>query len=514
MVHQVTRLDMELATNLTSGRLLARNTVWNLAGQLLPMAVGLIALPPVVRAMGVARFGVLSLAWVVIGYFSLFDLGVGRALTKLVADKLAAQDLQAIPPLVWTSLWLLLLLGIAGGLITWTLAPWLVHQALKIPLGLQDETVRGFYLLALSIPVVTVTCGLRGVLEAQQRFRILNLIRVPMSVFSIAGPLLVLPFYSSLVPVISVLLAGRIAGFAAHVYACFYAMPLLGRNFGLKRCLILPIIKLGGWMTVSNVVSPLMSYLDRFLIGSLLSVTALAYYTAPFDMVTRVTVIPGAVAGVLFPAFAWSLIQDPQRTGLLLRRGLTYIFVAVFPILLGIVALAPEGLRLWLGGAFAQHATVALRWLTAGVFVNCFAQVPLALIQSGGRPDITAKLHLIELPLYLAALWGLTRSLGIEGTAIAWAGRVTLDAVLLFLLARRLLPASMTFLPKLAAAVTAGLMLMYLTTLPQSLASKALLLLAGLLLGGATAWLRGLDSDERAFLRQVRSRTFGLSERS
>jgi hypothetical protein len=137
----------------------------------------------------------------------------------------------------------------------------------------------------------------------------------------------------------------------------------------------------------------------------------------------------------------------------------------------------------------------------------------MTMESAGGRPDIAAKLHLIELPLYLGALWGLTRSLGIEGTAIAWAGRVTLDAALLFLFARRILPASMTFLPKLAAAVTAGLMLMYLTTLPQSLASKALLLFAGLLLGGATAWLRGLNSDERAFLRQVRSRRFGLPER-
>jgi O-antigen/teichoic acid export membrane protein len=513
MVHPVNKLDVELATNLTGGRLLARNTAWNLAGQLLPMAVGLLALPPVVRVMGVARFGVLSLAWVVIGYFGLFDLGIGRALTKLVADQFAAQQSKAIPPLVWTSLWMLLLLGIAGGLITWTLAPWLVHQALKIPLGLQPETVRGFYLLALSIPVVTVTSGLRGVLEAQQRFRILNLIRVPMSAFSMAGPLLVLPFSSSLVPVISVLLAGRLVGLAAHAYACFYAMPGLRHTFGLKRDLILPIIQLGGWMTVSNVVSPLMSYLDRFLIGSLLSVTALAYYTAPFDMVTRVTVIPGAVAGVLFPAFALSLVQDPQRTGLLLRRGLTYIFLAVFPILLGIVALAPQGLHLWLGAAFAQHSTVALRWLTAGVFVNCFAQVPLALIQSGGRPDITAKLHLIELPLYLAALWGLTKSFGIEGTAVVWAGRVTLDAVLLFLFARRILPGCLAFLPKLAAAVAAGLLLMYLTTLPQSLSSKALLLLAALLLGGAMAWRRGLDSDERAFLRQVSARRLGLPER-
>src|SRR5437667_12210334 len=72
--------------NLTSGRVLARNTVWNLSGQLLPMIVAVITVPLLVRGLGVARFGVLSLSYVLIGYFSLFDLGIGRALTKLVAD--------------------------------------------------------------------------------------------------------------------------------------------------------------------------------------------------------------------------------------------------------------------------------------------------------------------------------------------------------------------------------------------------------------------------------------------
>jgi hypothetical protein len=54
--------------NLISGRLLARNTIWNLFGQLFPMAVAVVAIPRLVRGLGVARFGVLSLAWIVVGY--------------------------------------------------------------------------------------------------------------------------------------------------------------------------------------------------------------------------------------------------------------------------------------------------------------------------------------------------------------------------------------------------------------------------------------------------------------
>ena len=199
-------------SNLTSGRVLARSTCWNMLGQLLPVAVGAFVIPALVKGLGVDRFGLLSLAWVVIGYFSLFDLGIGRALTKLVADKIGASGQHEIPSLVWTSLLLLLLFGVIGGVGAFAISPWLVHDALRLPAALQPEALKMFYLLALAIPLITVTSGLRGILEAYQHFRIITLIRVPISVLSFMGPLLILPFSHSLVPMTLVLLTGRILG--------------------------------------------------------------------------------------------------------------------------------------------------------------------------------------------------------------------------------------------------------------------------------------------------------------
>src|SRR2546426_5500122 len=101
-------------SHLTSGGLLARNTIWNLLGQIFPLVVATVTIPVLIRTMGVVRFGLLSLTWTLIGYFSLIDLGIGRALTKFVADKLAANEESSIPPLVWTCLFLMLVLGLAG----------------------------------------------------------------------------------------------------------------------------------------------------------------------------------------------------------------------------------------------------------------------------------------------------------------------------------------------------------------------------------------------------------------
>ena len=73
--------------NLIGGRRLVRNVFWNLLGTGAPLLVAIVAIPMLIEGMGTARFGVLTLAWMVVGYFSLFDLGLGRALTKLVAER-------------------------------------------------------------------------------------------------------------------------------------------------------------------------------------------------------------------------------------------------------------------------------------------------------------------------------------------------------------------------------------------------------------------------------------------
>jgi O-antigen/teichoic acid export membrane protein len=487
--------------NLTSGHLLARNTMWNLIGQIIPLVVGMVTIPLLVRGLGVDRFGLLSLVWIIIGYFNLFDLGLGRALTKLVADRLGNNDYQSIPSLVWSALFLMLMLSGAGGLIVLVLSPWLVHSALKIPAALQIETLHSFYLLAASLPIVIITSGLRGILEAQQRFRVLTMIRIPTSVFSFAGPLLVLPFSHKLLPVIVVLVLGRFVGCAAHMIACFHFMPSLRHAIVLHRADILPLVQFGGWMTVTNIAGPILVYMDRFLIGALVSVSAIAYYTAPFDAILRLTIIPGAAVGVLFPAFAVSMVQDPGRVTLLLRRGTKYVFLAIFPIILIIVSFAPEFLRLWLGSAFAENGSAVLRWIAAGVFINSLAQLPFVLIQSAGRPDITAKVVCAELPVYLAALWFLTKQFGIEGTAVAWTCRITLDAIIYFFFAHRLLPQSPRYYRKLCMVMLGALAMLVLARVPRDIATKIAFLALALLTFGWASWVWAFAGEERLFLR-------------
>jgi O-antigen/teichoic acid export membrane protein len=198
-------------------------------------------------------------------------------------------------------------------------------------------------------------------------------------------------------------------------------------------------------------------YLDRFAIGALLTMAALAFYVTPFEIVSRLAIIPGAVGGALLPAFASASMAAPQRMDDYFGRGLRYVVLPVFPAAMVVVLFAQEGLALWIGDDFAAASTRIAQILAVGIFANSLAMIPLILLYGVARADLVAKLHLIELPGYAVLLWLLVPVLGAEGAALAWTLRVLIDAVLLFSVSRRAYPGGGVRLAPVAAAMTIGI---------------------------------------------------------
>jgi O-antigen/teichoic acid export membrane protein len=481
-----------------SGRSLAGNTLWNLFGNCFPVVVAVVCLPILKRGLGTERLGIISLAWVVIGYFSLFDLGLSRALTKLVAERIGQGRQPEIPSLVWTSLFLMTGLGLVGSLLTFILAPFLVERLLKVPASLSHEALGSFYWLGAAVPVVVVTAGFRGVLEALQHFRLATAIRVPMGIFTYLGPAALLPFTHSLIPIIGVLVLGRIVAFGAHLWACFHVMPALRSGFGFHAASAKPLFLFGGWMTVSNVLGPLMVTFDRFLIGSVISIAAVAYYSIPYEVVTKLWLISTALVGVLFPVFSATSFADRTRLAYLYESGLKYIFVILLPLALLLVIFAPEGLSVWLGSDFAHNSAPVARLLAVAVLVNSMAHVPFTHLQSVGRPDVTAKFHLLELPIYVVMLFFLAKSWGITGIAIAWLLRVTIDCFLLFWFSFRLLPECRFIITRLPLMMAGAMALNLAVAWITGLTIKFLVVGAIFLIAMPAAWLWLFTPSQRA----------------
>jgi O-antigen/teichoic acid export membrane protein len=326
------------------------------------------------------------------------------------------------------------MLGVAAGAVLLVLAEPICTRVLSLSPALVGEAVAALRILALCLPLVTLTAALRGLLEAGGRFDWVNAIRVPLGVLTFAAPLAATVWRDHLVSLALALAAVRVAAFVAHWAASARLYPTLTTLGWPRGAQARQMLGYGAWLTVSNVVGPLMVSLDRFVIGAVLAVSAVAYYTPSYEIVTRLWLIPAAITGVLFPAMAAAV---PERLSYLYKKGLAAVMIAVVPLAALLAAFAFQWLDAWLGREFAEKGARVAQLLCLGTAVNCAAYLPFTLLQARGRADLTAKAHVAELPFYLVLLALLVRGWGIEGAALAWALRCAVDAAVLFFLAQR-----------------------------------------------------------------------------
>ncbi len=417
-------------------RALARNTVFNLLGQGLPLLVALVAVPILLRELGAARFGVLGLVWMFVTIFG--ELGFGRAGTKYAAQALGSGRTDQIRKIVGVTLAAQLVLGFALGLLLVGLAGSLTGSALSIEENLVAPAKTSFLVLGAVTPALLLGSAFRGFLEAQQRFGVVNVIRFWTSTLNYLLPVVVVLNGGGLVPIVGVLMGLRVVGTLAFGLAARSMWASVPHGEDRGDLSVGDILSFGGWVTVSTVVSPILVYIDRFLLGALVSVAAVGVYTAPYEIVTRVLLVPAALASTLFPAVsALRGMDDPGAVARAAGRATGVIALLVTPVAAVCILGAGPMLRLWLGPETTPEMVTALRLLAPGVFMNALAFVPLSVLQGSGRADLTGRLHLAELPVHCVVAWWLVGAFGIAGAAGAWSLRTTADSVGLFWLARR-----------------------------------------------------------------------------
>jgi O-antigen/teichoic acid export membrane protein len=495
--------------------LLARNSMLNALGQVLPLLVALPAVPYVLHGTGAERFAILTLAWTLIGYFGFLDLGLGRAATRFAAAAVGSGRTGELRPIVWSSLSIQVVMGMFGAALIAVAAPFVVHTLLRIAdTGLAAEATRSLTAVALGLPLVLVSGTWSGVLEAHQRFDLINAVRVPANIATLAVPTIGVALGWTLPAMVYGIVAGRALAmlvFAALAWRVAGGLaPVRPHGSTLGH-----LLRYGGWLTVSLLAVPLLTYAERLLVGGLRSLDELAWYAVAYEIVARTAIIPSAIAFTLFPAFSHAQ-QQGSGTAALFRRPLRLLFLLEWPLLAAFWLFAGEILHVWVGAEAAAGAS-ALRLLALAFFLNAFSQIALAGVQGLGRPDLKAKLDVIEVPLFVACAALLIPRYGIAGAAAAKLAITIIDTVALFAFARRLgAPplVSTTWLraQPLAAVLVAVLMLGTLAAVAAPLALRAALFVASAVLVSGACWSRALDATDRAAVRTLLGRRLRVEE--
>jgi O-antigen/teichoic acid export membrane protein len=470
---------------------LKRNTVYNLGGSIAPVFISLATVPVYLHLIGDARYGVLAIVWLFLGYFGLFDPGITRAASFHIARLHRPDDAKERESVFWTALIVNLGFGVAGGIILYVAARPIFMSAFKMPETMRGEVIASLPWLAASVPLSIVTGVLGGALQAREWFGTFNMINVANAAFTQLVPLAVAYWHGpDLTWLIPAVLITRAVGVIPSFVALASAVPL-GRGGGCDRSKLRSLFSYGGWITVTNVLTPLLTTIDRMLIGTMLSAEAVTFYTVPFNLVSRGSVVPGALANSLFPMMSRS---SPEDSAQLASEAVAALAAVTTPMIVLAAAVFPIFMRIWVGRSFAEHAAPIGVVLLAGIWVNGLAYVPYGHLQASGRPDIVAKFHAIEVIPFLGILWLGLHSFGLIGAAYAWTLRTTVDALLLFKVGGSI-PHWQRLLPGVLIVVAAAV-------LSPTSAMSARMLAETVLLIVATVWSWTLSPVIRAIVRQ------------
>jgi O-antigen/teichoic acid export membrane protein len=348
-----------------------------------------------------------------------------------------------------------------------------------------------------------VSSSFRGVLEAAQRFDLVNVVKAPLNALFYALPLAGTALGFGLPGIVVLLVLSRVMALVSWGAMSFRVLPALRTRPALHRELVRPLFSFCGWLGLSAILYAVTTSLDRLVIGSLLTVEAVAFYSAPYEAINRVGVVPGSLSMVLFPAFSFLAGGGrTERAEALFARSTKFLLLSTGPVLILLAFFAGDFLRLWLGPEFAAQSGFVVVVLAAGFLVNTVVAVPNNYLIGIGRVDIAPKYQAFELAAFTALTWAGAKLWGIKGVAAASALRLVAFSV--FLMAASFRPGRIRFgfVWKNGLAKALAALGVFAAGLAVNAALGGGIWGAGALAAAlaAAAYFRLLDAGERAFV--------------
>lgn len=402
------------------------STLSNLFGYIGLTIVALACTPFYIKALGEARFGIVSLIWLLFGYFGVFDLGMSRATANALARE-QNSDPKRRSTIFWSALLSNLAFGAIGGLVFYLIGRTLLVHYTNISAELAQEVDASILWVALLIPLSTVNGVLAASLEATERFFQLNMLQLAGSTIFQTVPLLAILL---LAPRIDIAVAASALGRAISVCLVgIAALRIVGTShlFHFEVKTVRNLVRYGGWVAVTAVLGPVITTLDQFLIGALIGAHAVAYYSVAYSVAGRANMIPISLSRALFPRLSQ---QDHGQARATVFRSVKLLANSTAGLYCAAILVCPLLFRLWLGREFGSNAAPIAEILIVGVWINGLAYIPFTMSQAQGRPDRVAKIALFEFGPYLALVYVATTTMGLTGAALAWSLRALADTLI------------------------------------------------------------------------------------
>jgi O-antigen/teichoic acid export membrane protein len=483
------------------------NAGYQLIAQAAVLGLNLFTSPIIVHGLGLEAYGLLVLIGVTTNYFGIVELGLGRATVQILARHRARGEHEDFSRVLWTATGAYFVVSLIGAGALVAVSPLLVRRVLAVSEPLVPQALHAFVIGAVGLVIAMQRNVASAAATALERFDVVSRVTVVLGALQALLNVALVLLGASLTGVMLGGLAVQTMGFFVYFATSWHLVPnLFPPRWG--RDDLRTIVRTTGFISVSQVISPILEQVEKVLIGAFAAVSQVPFYSVSYSVAWALTVVPTSLVLVIYPALARLLSQhDHAGVRETANRAARYTFVFLVGPVVMLLVHSPSFLAAWMGPEFAVGATPCLRILSLAVLVNVLGWPSLQLLQAAGRANVSARYHLIELAIHIPVSVVLISRGGVVGAAVAWLLRVTLDTTLMLRAAARITETPMrAVLGSLGRGTLAALALLPLALAVRPFLAHSgrletflLLGLAGLCYVPAVIWF-GLGRDDRSAL--------------
>lgn len=395
---------------------LLRNAFSNLLGAVIPALVALGTVPLVVKGLGDANYGVYSLVTAIVGYFAVIDINVTAGSVKYIAEFNARRDQQRIDETVFFGLTVYGMLGLLGGLGLFFGAHFFVTRVFSVPPALVGEAVATLRLAALGFFLGQVQSYLNSIPQSLMRYDIAS--RIEM-VFGTFVPLLTVAVLMLGYGLFEVILL-RVAASAVNCVVLWRCIRRLLPQLAWRRpgaAIRRELLGFSAYSFLSRFATLSYAYADKLIIGALVGVTGLAYFTVASTLANRILSLTYRLSGVFFPAAsALAARGELERLRTLYLKASRYVVFINASVLVLVAVFSYQILYYWMNPQFARAGQVVLAVMALSQFIDSLTSLPSLVNDGMGHPRFSGMFALARAALGLLVVW-----LGVDGWGIAGA---------------------------------------------------------------------------------------------
>ncbi|MEM1050693.1 MAG: oligosaccharide flippase family protein [Pseudomonadota bacterium] len=404
--------------------MLARNSLFSLAGSIVPVVVTVITLPFLLQTIGAERYGALALCWLILIYAAQTLGGVGTAITHSVAR--SSDDAQAARDTMLSGLVTTLVLSVFAACLAYGVSWVFFGQYFQVSDTVKQELMGAIWLIAVSTFISGVSRACHGALFGKERIPTASMAimigNAGLPIFALLAAYLIEP---TMVVLLWASVGARCLAFSL-MFGDLWFSQFRGNQARASWVNSNGLLRFGVWIMVTMFVAPVLVTMDRMVIGAQLGAVAVAAYTIPFQIISRLQLVPQSLINVLFPKLSVSKGQQARQMALDYAVLMTAFFA---PLIVGLIILIEPLLGFWLGSELDSRSATVGTWLLCAFLLNAIVSTMVMYLQSQDRGDFVAKFQMAEILPYFCLLFFCAMQFGLVGVVGAFFVRRAIEAL-------------------------------------------------------------------------------------